>query len=155
MADILKFPNKRQQTVNEKVGILRNRLEELATEADLIADDISYLQDMQGKGIAEGDEIMKELSELLGIAIPPEVEWPKQFEEGTVYPKDTTTDKWDESLNKIRETYNKCTISIQNIVDSGVWRQHLCVCVCERECVRECVCVTCWNKIFHDIRGLE
>ena len=99
MADILKFPNKRQQTVNEKVGILRNRLEELATEADLIADDISYLQDMQEKGIAEGDEIMKELSELLGIAIPPEVEWPKQFEEGTVYPKDTTTHKWDELAN--------------------------------------------------------
>ena len=83
MADILQFPNKRQQSVNEKVGILRNRLEELATEADLIADDISYLQDMQGKG----------------IAIPPEVEWPKQFEEGTVYPKDTTTDKWDELAN--------------------------------------------------------
>ena len=99
MADILKFPNKRQQTVNEKVGILRNRLEELATEADLIADDISYLQDMQGKGIAESDEIMKELSELLGIAIPPEVEWPEEFEKGTVYPKDTTTDKWDELAN--------------------------------------------------------
>ena len=99
MADILKFPNKRQQTVNEKVGILRNRLEELATEADLIADDISYLQDMQAKGIAEGEEIMKEISELIGIAIPPKVEWPEEFEEGTVYPKDTTTDKWDEFAN--------------------------------------------------------
>mgnify|MGYP003639777285 FL=1 len=99
MADILQFPNKRQQSVNEKVGILRNRLEELATEADLIADDISYLQDMQAKGIAEGEEIMKEISELLGIAIPPEVEWPEEFEEGTVYPKDTTTDKWDEIAN--------------------------------------------------------
>jgi hypothetical protein len=99
MADILKFPNKRQQTVNEKVGILRNRLEELAIEADLIADDISYLQDMQAKGIAESEEIMKEVSELTGIAIPPEVEWPEEFEEGTVYPKDTTTDKWDELAN--------------------------------------------------------
>ena len=99
MADILQFPNKRQQSVNEKVGILRNRLEELATEADLIADDISYLQDMQGKGIAEGEEIMKEVSELIGIAIPPEVEWPEEFEKGTVYPKDTTTDKWDELAN--------------------------------------------------------
>jgi len=91
MADILKFPNKRQQTVNEKVGILRNRLEELATEADLIADDISYLQDMQVKGIAEGEEIIKEISELIGVAIP--------TEEDIVYPKDTTTDKWDELAN--------------------------------------------------------
>ena len=91
MADILQFPNKRQQSVNEKVGILRNRLEELATEADLIADDISYLQDMQVKGIAEGEEIIKEISELIGVAIP--------TEEDIVYPKDTTTDKWDELAN--------------------------------------------------------
>jgi hypothetical protein len=105
MADILQFPNKRQQSVNEKVGILRNRLEELATEADLIADDISYLQDMQAKGIAESEEIMKEISELLGIAIPPEVEWPEEFEEGTVYPKkDTATDKWDDIANKTLDT---------------------------------------------------
>jgi hypothetical protein len=105
MADILQFPNKRQQSVNEKVGILRNRLEELATEADLIANDISYLQDMQAKGIAESEEIMKEISELLGIAIPPEVEWPEEFEEGTVYPKkDTATDKWDDIANKTLDT---------------------------------------------------
>jgi len=99
MADILQFPNKRQQSVNEKVGILRNRLEELAIEADLVADDISYLQDIQVKGIAEGEQIMKEISELIGVAIPPEVEWPEEFEDGTVYPKDTTTDKWDEIAN--------------------------------------------------------
>jgi len=99
MADILQFPNKRQQSVNEKVGILRNRLEELAIEADLVADDISYLQDIQVKGIAEGEQIMKEISELIGVAIPPEVEWPEEFEDGTVYPKDTTTDKWDELAN--------------------------------------------------------
>lgn len=104
MADILQFPNKRQQSVNEKVGILRNRLEELAIEADLIADDISYLQDMQAKGMAEGEEIMKEISELLGTAIPPKVEWPEEFEEGTVYPKDTTTDKWDEIANTTLDT---------------------------------------------------
>ena len=99
MADILQFPNKRQQSVNEKVGILRNRLEELAIEADLVADDISYLQDIQVKGIAEGEQIMKEISELIGVAIPPEVEWPEEFEDVTVYPKDTTTDKWDELAN--------------------------------------------------------
>ena len=104
MADILQFPNKRQQSVNEKVGILRNRLEELATEADLIADDISYLQDIQVKGIAEGGQIMKEISELIGVAIPPEVEWPEEFEDGTVYPKDTTTDKWDELANTTLDT---------------------------------------------------
>jgi len=104
MADILQFPNKRQQSVNEKVGILRNRLEELAIEADLVADDISYLQDIQVKGIAEGEQIMKEISELIGVAIPPEVEWPEEFEDGTVYPKDTTTDKWDELANTTLDT---------------------------------------------------
>ena len=104
MADILQFPNKRQQSVNEKVGILRNRLEELAIEADLVADDISYLQDIQVKGIAEGEQIMKEISELIGVAIPPEVEWPEEFEDGTVYPKDTTTDKWDELANTALDT---------------------------------------------------
>tara|TARA_R110000851_G_scaffold138616_1_gene275319 strand:- start:914 stop:1270 length:357 start_codon:yes stop_codon:yes gene_type:complete len=117
MADILQFPNKRQQSVNEKVGILRNRLEELATEADLIADDISYLQDMQAKGIAEGEEIMKEISELLGIAIPPEVEWPEEFEDGTVYPKDTTTDKWDElantTLDQFSQTARRCSKTVK------------------------------------------
>ena len=98
MADILQFPNKRQQSVNEKVGILRNRLEELAIEADLIADDISYLQDMQAKGIAEGEEIMKEISELLGTAVT------FTSNAGTVYPKDTTTDKWDEIANTTLDT---------------------------------------------------
>lgn len=98
MADILQFPNKRQQSVNEKVGILRNRLEEVAIEADLIADDISYLQDMQAKGIAEGEEIMKEISELLGTAVT------FTSNAGTVYPKDTTTDKWDEIANTTLDT---------------------------------------------------
>lgn len=98
MADILQFPNKRQQSVNEKVGILRNRLEEVAIEADLIADDISYLQDMQAKGIAEVEEIMKEISELLGTAVT------FTSNAGTVYPKDTTTDKWDEIANTTLDT---------------------------------------------------
>ena len=76
----------------------------MAIEADLVADDISYLQDIQVKGIAEGEEIMKEISELIGVAIPPEVEWPEEFEDGTVYPKDTTTDKWDELANTTLDT---------------------------------------------------
>ena len=123
MADILQFPNRRQQTDAEEVAKLELRLQEIATEGEYITDDIIYLQDMREKGKEEAEGIIKQLAhlnakgaqtELLDEIVenfidergfvdtePSKSEWPSEFEEGTVYPKkDTATDKWDDIANK-------------------------------------------------------
>ena len=117
MADILQFPNKRQQTDAELVAKLELRLQEIATEAEYMTDDIIYLQDLREKGKDEAEGIIKQLahinakgtkSELLDEMIEdfladeaPDTEWPDEFEKGTVYPKkDTATDKWEEVADK-------------------------------------------------------
>ncbi len=60
MADILKFPNRRQQTDAELVAKLELRLQEIATEGEYITDDIIYLQDMREKGKDEAEGIIKQ-----------------------------------------------------------------------------------------------
>ena len=129
MADILKFPNRRQQTDAEQVVKLETRLQEIATEGEYITDDIIYLQDMLEKGKNEAEGIIKQLAHLNARGAQTELldemvenfveergltdkdvfiadkEWPAEFEEGTVYPKkDTATDKWDELANTTLDT---------------------------------------------------
>ena len=139
MADILQFPNRRQQTDAELVVKLEARLQEIATEGEYITDDIIYLQDMREKGKDEAEGIIKQLahinargteSELLDDMIDdfladeaPDTEWAAEFEKGTVYPKkDTATDKWDEiadktlsaSLRLLEEAVNKLKDDFNN-----------------------------------------
>ena len=127
MADILKFPNRRQQTDAELVAKLELRLQEIATEGEYITDDIIYLQDMREKGKNEAEDIIKQLAhlnakgaqtELLDKIVedfvderglvdtePSKPEWPSEFEEGTVYPKkDTATEKWEDLADKTLDT---------------------------------------------------
>ena len=138
MADILQFPNKREITDAEQVAKLELRLQEIATEAEYMTDDIIYLQDLREKGKDEAEQIIKDLahlkakgidSELLDEMIDdfladeaPDTEWPAEFEKGTVYPKDTTQDKWDEiadktlsaSLTLLEEAVNKLKDDFNN-----------------------------------------
>ena len=117
MADILQFPNKREITDAEQVAKLELRLQEIATEAEYMTDDIIYLQDLREKGKNEAEQIIKDLahlkakgteSELLDEMIDdfladeaPDTEWPAEFEKGTVYPKkETAQDKWDDIADK-------------------------------------------------------
>jgi len=127
MADILQFPNRRQQTDAELVAKLELRLQEIATEGEYITDDIIYLQDMREKGKNEAEDIIKQLAhlnakgaqtELLDKIVedfvderglvdtePSKPEWPSEFEEGTVYPKkDTATEKWEDLADKTLDT---------------------------------------------------
>jgi hypothetical protein len=127
MADILQFPNRRQQTDAEEVAKLELRLQEIATEGEYITDDIIYLQDMREKGKNEAEDIIKQLAhlnakgaqtELLDKIVedfvderglvdtePSKPEWPSEFEEGTVYPKkDTATEKWEDLADKTLDT---------------------------------------------------
>ena len=127
MADILQFPNRRQQTDAELVAKLELRLQEIATEGEYITDDIIYLQDMREKGKNEAVDIIKQLAhlnakgaqtELLDKIVedfvdergltdtePSKPEWPSEFEEGTVYPKkDTATEKWEDLADKTLDT---------------------------------------------------
>ena len=127
MADILQFPNRRQQTDAELVAKLELRLQEIATEGEYITDDIIYLQDMREKGKNEAEGIIKQLAhlnakgaqtELLDKIVedfvdergltdtePSKPEWPSEFEEGTVYPKkDTATEKWEDLADKTLDT---------------------------------------------------
>ena len=64
MADILQFPNRRQQTDAEQVAKLELRLQEIATEGEYITDDIIYLQEMREKGKNEAEQIIKKLAHL-------------------------------------------------------------------------------------------
>ena len=139
MADILQFPNKRQQTDAELVAKLELRLQEIATEAEYMTDDIIYLQDLREKGKNEAEGIIKQLahinakgtkSELLDEMIEdfladeaPDTEWAAEFEKGTVYPKkETAQDKWDEradktlsaSLTLLEEAVNKLKDDFNN-----------------------------------------
>jgi predicted transcriptional regulator len=139
MADILQFPNKREITDAEQVAKLELRLQEIATEAEYMTDDIIYLQDLREKGKDEAEQIIKDLahlkakgtkSELLDEMIEdfiadeaPDTEWLEQFEKGTVYPKkETTQDKWDEiadktlsaSLTLLEEAVNKLKDDFNN-----------------------------------------
>ena len=117
MADILQFPNKREITDAEQVAKLELRLQEIATEAEYMTDDIIYLQDLREKGKDEAEQIIKDLahlkakgtkSELLDEMIEdfiadeaPDTEWLEQFEKGTVYPKkDAAQDKWEDLADK-------------------------------------------------------
>ena len=117
MADILQFPNKREITDAEQVAKLELRLQEIATEAEYMTDDIIYLQDLREKGKDEAEQIIKDLahinakgtkSELLDEMIEdfladeaPDTEWPDEFEKDTVYPKkDAAQDKWEDLAEK-------------------------------------------------------
>ena len=117
MADILQFPNKREITDAEQVAKLELRLQEIATEAEYMTDDIIYLQELREKGKDEAEQIIKDLahlkakgtkSELLDEMIEdfiadeaPDTEWLEQFEKGTVYPKkDAAQDKWEDLADK-------------------------------------------------------
>ena len=139
MADILQFPNKREITDAEQVAKLELRLQEIATEAEYMTDDIIYLQDLREKGKDEAEQIIKDLahlkakgteSELLDEMIDdfladeaPDTEWPDEFEKDTVYPKkDAAQDKWEDlaektlsaSLTLLEETVNKLKDDFNN-----------------------------------------
>ncbi len=112
MADILKFPNRRQQTDAELVAKLELRLQEIATEGEYITDDIIYLQDMREKGKDEAEGIIKQLAhlnakgaetELLDEIVDNFVD--KRGLTDTQKPKtDTATEKWEDLADKTLDT---------------------------------------------------
>jgi hypothetical protein len=112
VADILKFPNRRQQTDAELVAKLELRLQEIATEGEYITDDIIYLQDMREKGKNEAEGIIKQLAhlnakgaetELLDEIVDNFVD--KRGLTDTQKPKtDTATEKWEDLADKTLDT---------------------------------------------------
>ena len=112
MADILQFPNRRQQTDAELVAKLELRLQEIATEGEYITDDIIYLQDMREKGKNEAEGIIKQLAhlnakgaetELLDEIVDNFVD--KRGLTDTQKPKtDTATEKWEDLADKTLDT---------------------------------------------------
>lgn len=112
MADILKFPNRRQQTDAELVAKLELRLQEIATEGEYITDDIIYLQDMREKGKDEAEGIIKQLAhlnakgaqtELLDKIVDDFVD--ERGLTDTQKPKtDTATEKWEDLADKTLDT---------------------------------------------------
>jgi hypothetical protein len=112
MADILQFPNKRQQTDAELVAKLELRLQEIATEGEYITDDIIYLQDMREKGKNEAEDIIKQLAhlnakgaqtELLDKIVDDFVD--ERGLTDTQKPKtDTATEKWEDLADKTLDT---------------------------------------------------
>ena len=113
MADILQFPNRRQQTDAELVAKLELRLQEIATEGEYITDDIIYLQDMREKGKNEAEDIIKQLAhlnakgaqtELLDKIVDDFVD--ERGLTDTQKPKtDTATEKWEDLADKTLDTY--------------------------------------------------
>ena len=124
VGEIIKFPNIKDENTQKKGEILQARLEEIEVENKYMHDDIEYLSNALKRNIEEASNILKEFALINGLAkeegmmeftnewgddfeftpefdTPDKVEWPEQFEEGTVYPKqkDTATDKWDELAN--------------------------------------------------------
>jgi len=112
MADILQFPNRRQQTDAELVAKLELRLQEIATEGEYITDDIIYLQDMREKGKNEAEDIIKQLAHLNAKGAQTELldKIVEDFvdERGltdTQKPKtDTATEKWEDLADKTLDT---------------------------------------------------
>jgi len=112
MADILQFPNRRQQTDAELVAKLELRLQEIATEGEYITDDIIYLQDMREKGKNEAEGIIKQLAHLNAKGAQTELldKIVNDFvdERGltdTQKPKtDTATEKWEDLADKTLDT---------------------------------------------------
>ena len=112
MADILQFPNRRQQTDAELVAKLELRLQEIATEGEYITDDIIYLQDMREKGKNEAEGIIKQLAhlnakgaqtELLDKIVDDFVD--ERGLTDTQKPKtDTATEKWEYLADKTLDT---------------------------------------------------
>jgi len=121
---------KDEQTIQEKSQLLQARLEEIEVENKYMNDDIDYLSNALKRNIEEASNILKEFALINGLAKDEEEEsimeftneWPDQFEEGTVYPKDTTQDKWDEiadktlsaSLTLLEEAVNKLKDDFNN-----------------------------------------
>ena len=112
MADILQFPNRRQQTDAELVAKLELRLQEIATEGEYITDDLIYLQDMREKGKNEAEGIIKQLAhlnakgaqtELLDKIVDDFVD--ERGLTDTQKPKtDTATEKWEDLADKTLDT---------------------------------------------------
>jgi hypothetical protein len=112
MADILQFPNRRQQTDAELVAKLELRLQEIATEGEYITDDIIYLQDMREKDKNEAEDIIKQLAhlnakgaqtELLDNIVDDFVD--ERGLTDTQKPKtDTATEKWEDLADKTLDT---------------------------------------------------
>ena len=108
MADILQFPNRRQQTDAELVAKLELRLQEIATEGEYITDDILYLQDMREKGKNEAEGIIKQLAHLNAKGAQTELldKIVDDFvgERGLTDTKkpqtDTATEKWEDLADK-------------------------------------------------------
>ena len=107
MADILQFPNRRQQTDAELVAKLELRLQEIATEGEYITDDIIYLQDMREKGKNEAEGIIKQLAHLNAKGAQTELldkivdDFVDERGLTETQKTDTATDKWDEIANTI------------------------------------------------------
>jgi len=112
MADILQFPNRRQQTDAEQVAKLELRLQEIATEGEYITDDIIYLQEMREKGKNEAEQIIKKLAHLNAKGAQTELldKIVDDFvgERGltdTQEPQtDTATEKWEDLADKTLDT---------------------------------------------------
>ena len=112
MADILQFPNRRQQTDAELVAKLELRLQEIATEGEYITDDIIYLQDMREKGKNEAEGIIKQLAHLnakgaqteLLDKIVDDFVGERGLTDAQEPQTDTATEKWEDLADKTLDT---------------------------------------------------
>jgi len=108
MADILQFPNRRQQTDAEQVAKLELRLQEIATEGEYITDDIIYLQEMREKGKNEAEQIIKKLAHLnakgaqteLLDKIVDDFVGERGLTDAQEPQTDTATEKWEDLADK-------------------------------------------------------
>ncbi len=112
MADILQFPNRRQQTDAEQVAKLELRLQEIATEGEYITDDIIYLQEMREKGKNEAEQIIKKLAHLnakgaqteLLDKIVDDFVGERGLTDAQEPQTDTATEKWEDLADKTLDT---------------------------------------------------
>ena len=112
MADILQFPNRRQQTDAEQVAKLELRLQEIATEGEYITDDILYLQEMREKGKDEAEQIIKKLAHLnakgaqteLLDKIVDDFVGERGLTDAQEPQTDTATEKWEDLADKTLDT---------------------------------------------------
>lgn len=95
MADIIQFPNRREQSQVEKLRMMQDRLTEISVENQYITDDIEYLQNALERNGAEASDILKDFAIVNG-SNKPIIDLTLEDEKPKV---DNTTDKWDEIAN--------------------------------------------------------
>tara|TARA_Y100000768_G_scaffold371512_1_gene338299 strand:+ start:1231 stop:1665 length:435 start_codon:yes stop_codon:yes gene_type:complete len=127
--NIIQFPNKKEQSLKQKVRVMQARIDEIDVENKYIEDDIAYLKESLRKNHQEAENILKEFAIINGEnffsagdkpVMDFENEWGDDFEFTPDFdipdkPNKRETE-WDELGDKLHDAAKKLEDAVVQLV---------------------------------------